>query len=396
MSSLDHRISELTKLINFLKGSDNYLFYRELNSAQDPEMIEQGRKILMFGSNSYLGLTNHPRVKEAAIKAIEKYGTGVSGSRLLNGNLGMHRELEERLSSYLGKEDTAVFSTGFQANLGAIPPLMDRASYLLMDKLSHASIIEGSSLCHAKKFKFEHNSVDSLNNLFAKIDRDATKLVVTEGIFSMDGDIAPLPDLVRSAKQNNSMVMVDDAHAIGVLGKNGSGTSSHFGVTDDVDLITGTFSKSLASLGGFVSANKDIIRLIKHTSRALVFSAGMQPASVASVMAALDIMEEQPDLIDQLWANTHYSIKCLRELGLDIGKAETPIIPIYIRDEGKTYFIARKLYEEGIFINPVVSPATSPDSALIRFSVMSAHTKDQIDFAISKIYDNAKLAGAVS
>ncbi len=395
MSSLERKINSISSQVDYLKGHDIYLFYRELDSAQDPEMLEHGRKILMFGSNSYLGLTTHPRVKAAAIKAIEKYGTGVSGSRLLNGNLSIHRELEERLSAYMGKEDTAVFSTGFQANLGALPPLIDRSGYLLMDKLSHASIIESAALSHAKKLKFEHNNVQSLEKLFNNIDGDALKIVVTEGIFSMDGDIAPLPDIVRVAKKHGAMIMVDDAHAVGVLGKNGCGTSSHFGLTDQVDLITGTFSKSLAALGGFVSGDKEVIKLIKHTSRALLFSAGLQPASVAAVMTALDIMEEQPELIGNLWENTHYSINKLKGMGMDVGQAETPIIPIYIRDDQKTYYIARKLYDDGIFVNPVVSPATSADSALIRFSVMSTHTKEQIDFALNKIFDRSREVGVI-
>lgn len=250
MSSLERKVNTIAGQVQYLKEKHIYLFYRELHSAQDTEMVENGRKILMFGSNSYLGLTNHPRVKAAAIHAIEKYGTGVSGSRLLNGNLGIHRELEERLSAYLGKEDTAVFSTGFQANLGALPPLLDRSSCLIMDKLSHASIIESATLSQAKKLKFEHNDVESLSKIFSRIDSDAFKIVVTEGIFSMDGDIAPLPEIVEVSRRNGAMVMVDDAHAIGVLGKNGSGSSSHFGITDKVDVITGTFSKSLAALGG--------------------------------------------------------------------------------------------------------------------------------------------------
>lgn len=395
MSSLERKVNTIAGQVQYLKEKHIYLFYRELHSAQDTEMVENGRKILMFGSNSYLGLTNHPRVKAAAIHAIEKYGTGVSGSRLLNGNLGIHRELEERLSAYLGKEDTAVFSTGFQANLGALPPLLDRSSCLIMDKLSHASIIESATLSQAKKLKFEHNDVESLSKIFSRIDSDAFKMVVTEGIFSMDGDIAPLPEIVEVSRRNGAMVMVDDAHAIGVLGKNGSGSSSHFGITDKVDVITGTFSKSLAALGGFVSGDRELINLIKHTARALLFSAGLQPASVAAVMESLDIIEEQPELIDHLWENTRYAIGQLKSMGLDVGKAETPIIPIYVRDDQKTYTIAKRLYEDGVFINPVVSPATSADSALIRFSVMSTHTKPQIDFALGKIYDHARLVNVI-
>lgn len=390
MDLLRQKIEHLGAQVDYLKDNDIYLFYRELDSAQDVEMTEHGRKILMFGSNSYLGLTNHPRVKAAAIKAIEKYGTGVSGSRLLNGNLGIHRELEERIAAYTGKEDSVVFSTGFQANLGAIPPIIDRNGCLFMDKLSHASIIESATLSHGKKYKFEHNNVQSLEKLLQHCSNQAIKLVVTEGIFSMDGDISNLPEIVEVAEKHNAMVMVDDAHAIGVLGKNGSGTSSYFNLTDRVHLITGTFSKSLAALGGFVAADRDIVNHIKHSSRALMFSAGLQPSSVAAVMEALDIIEEQPELIERLWENTHYSIKLFKDMGFDVGKAETPIIPLYIRDDYKTYIITKRLYEDGIFLNPVVSPATSADSSLIRFSIMSNHTRAQMDFAINKIYDHAK------
>jgi 8-amino-7-oxononanoate synthase len=387
---LKQKIDHLGAQVDYLKKNDIYLFYRELDSAQDVEMTEHGRKILMFGSNSYLGLTNHPRVKAAAIKAVEKYGTGVSGSRLLNGNLGIHRELEERLADYLGKEDSVVFSTGFQANLGAIPPIIDRNGCLFMDKLSHASIIESATLSLGKKYKFEHNNVESLEKLLRNCPGNAIKLIVTEGIFSMDGDISNLPPIVEAAEKHNALVMVDDAHAIGVIGKNGSGSSSYFNLTDRVHIITGTFSKSLAALGGFVAADKDIINLIKHSSRALMFSAGLQPSSVAAVLEALDIIEEQPELIEKLWENTHYSIKLIRDMGFDVGKAETPIIPLYIRDDYKTYMITRRLHDDGIFLNPVVSPATSADSSLIRFSIMSNHTKAQIDFALNRVYDHAK------
>lgn len=390
MNNLDLKINDLADQVSFLQSSNIYLYYRELDSAQDTEMMADGRKILMFGSNSYLGLTNHPKVKEAAIQAIRQYGTGVSGSRLLNGNLRIHRELEERLAAFVGKEDAVVVSTGFQANLAAIPPIIDRSGYLLMDKLSHASILESASLSFGRKSKFEHDDLISLEDKLRHCPPDTTKMVVTEGVFSMDGDIPDLPGLIALASRYGALVMVDDAHAIGVLGKNGCGSPSHFQVTDQVDLITGTFSKSLAALGGFVASNQDIIKLIKHTSRAQMFSAGLQPASVASVMAALDVMEEEPELIEQLWNNTRYAMELMKQAGFDNGMAETPIIPVYIRDDFKTYVLARRLYDDGIFVNPVVSPATSPENALIRFSIMATHTRAQIDEAVDKMYLHAK------
>lgn len=390
MNNLDIKISNLADQVSYLKSSNIYLYYRELNSAQDTEMLDHGRRILMFGSNSYLGLTNHPKVKAAAIKAIEQYGTGVSGSRLLNGNLHIHRQLEERLAEFVGKEDAVVLSTGFQANLAAIPPIIDRSGYLLLDKLSHASIIESARLSHGRVLKFEHDDAESLESKLKHCEPSAMKMVVSEGVFSMDGDIPDLPKLTELARKYQALVLVDDAHALGVLGKNGSGSASHFGITDQVDIITGTFSKTLASLGGFVAANKDIINLIKHTSKAQMFSAGLQPASVGAVMAALDILEEQPELIEQLWANTAYALKMLKEMGFDTGKAETPIIPIYIRDDFKTYILVKRLYDDGIFVNPVVSPATSADSSLIRFSLMATHTHAQIDEALHKLQSHAK------
>ena len=390
MNPLELKISNLADQVNFLKEREIYLYYRELDSAQDAEMVADGRKILMFGSNSYLGLSNHPLVKKAAIEAIEKYGTGVSGSRLLNGNLKIHRQLEERLAAFVGMEDAVVLSTGFQANLAAIPSLLDRTSWLLLDKLSHASILEGAALSPGTKVRFAHNDTYALEKKLALCDPAALKLVVTEGVFSMDGDIPDLPAIVESATKYNAKVMVDDAHATGVLGVNGRGSSSHFGMTSGVDMITSTFSKSLGALGGFVAANKEIIGIIKHTARAQMFSAGLQPASVATVLKALDILEEQPELIGQLWENTHYTMKKSAELGLDTGKSVTPIIPIYIRDDYKTYLLAKRLYDDGIFVNPVVSPATSPDSSLIRFSIMTTHKKAQIDFALERINHHLK------
>ncbi len=390
MNNLDLKINDLADQVSFLQSSNIYLYYREMDSAQDTEMMADGRKILMFGSNSYLGLTNHPKVKEAAIQAIRQYGTGVSGSRLLNGNLRIHRELEERLAAFVGKEDAVVVSTGFQANLAAIPPIIDRSGYLIMDKLSHASILESASLSFGRKSKFEHDDLNSLEDKLRHCPADATKMVVTEGVFSMDGDIPDLAGLTALASRYGALVMVDDAHAIGVLGANGCGSPSHFQVTDQVDLITGTFSKSLAALGGFVASSRDIVKLIKHTSRAQMFSAGLQPASVATVMAALDVMENEPELIVQLWDNTRYAMELMKQTGFDNGMAETPIIPVYIRDDFKTYVLARRLYDDGIFVNPVVSPATTPENALIRFSIMATHTRAQIDEAVDKMYLHAK------
>jgi 8-amino-7-oxononanoate synthase len=368
-----------------IKEKGLYPYFRSIESGQDTEVVINGKKVLMFGSNSYLGLTNHPKIKEAAKAAIEKYGTGCAGSRFLNGSLDIHLELENRLAEYVGKEAAVLFSTGFQVNLGVISCLLDRNDYLLLDEYDHASIIDGSRLSFSRTIKYAHNDMQDLRRKLSRLPEDAAKLIVSDGIFSMEGDLVNLPEMVNIANEFGANIMMDDAHSLGVIGFNGSGTASHFNLTEDVDLIMGTFSKSLASLGGFIAGNTETIEYIKHRARSLMFSASMPPSAVASVIAALDIIESEPERIDKLWANTEYAKKLLLEAGFDIGHSNSPIIPIYIRDNTKTFMITNILQQNGVFVNPVVSPAVPSDSSLIRFSLMATHTFEQIDSAISKL-----------
>jgi 8-amino-7-oxononanoate synthase len=367
-----------------------YPYFREIESDQDTVVTINGKKVLMFGSNSYLGLTNHPKIKEAAKKAIDKYGTGCAGSRFLNGTLDIHIKLEERLADLVGKDGALCYSTGFQVNLGVVSALTGRRDHILLDELDHASIIEGSRLSFSKVLKFAHNDMAALEAKLKRCSHESIKLIVVDGIFSMEGDIVKLPELVRLADKYDATIMVDDAHAIGVIGKNGSGTASHFNLTDNVDLIMGTFSKSLASLGGFIASDKDTINYIKHNSRSLIFSASMTPASAASVLAAIDIMVSEPERIKHLWEITDYALRGFKEMGFDTGKSETPIIPLFIRDDIKSLLLTQALLADGVFVNPVVSPAVPKEDCLIRYSLMATHTKEQVEISIEKITKAAK------
>lgn len=368
-----------------IKEQGLYPYFRSISSAQDTEVIIDGKEVLMFGSNSYLGLTNHPKIKEAAQKAIEKYGTGCAGSRFLNGTLDIHLELEQKLAAYVDKPAAVLFSTGFQVNLGVISCLLDRNDYLILDEYDHASIIDGSRLAFSRTIKYAHNDMNDLRAKLSRLPEDAAKLIVSDGIFSMEGDMVNLPEMVKIADEFGANIMMDDAHSLGVIGFNGAGTASHFNLTKDVDLIMGTFSKSLASLGGFIAADEDTIEFIKHRARSLMFSASMPPSAVASVIAALDIIESEPERIDKLWANTNYAKKLLLDAGFEIGHPESPILPIYIRDNAKTFIITNILQNNGVFVNPVVSPAVPSDASLIRFSLMATHTFEQIETAIDKL-----------
>lgn len=372
-----------------------YPFFRVIESDQDTTVTINGKKVLMFGSNSYMGLTNHPKIKEASIKAIEKYGSGCAGSRFLNGTLDIHIELERKLAEYVNKDAALVFSTGYQVNIGVIPTVTGRNDYILIDELDHASIIEATRLSFAKVLKFRHNDMHSLERLLKKCEPGKIKFIVVDGIYSMEGDIADLPGIVKLADKYEATVMIDDAHAIGVIGEHGSGTASHFGLTDKVDLIMGTFSKSLASLGGFIASDFDTINFMKHHSRSLIFSASITPASAAAVIAAIDIIKAEPERIVKLWEVTHYTIDNFKRMGFDIGRSETPIIPLYIRDNLKTLKLTRMLLDEGVFVNPVVSPAVSKDSTLIRFSLMATHTKAQVDIALDKFDKLGKKLGII-
>lgn len=373
-----------------------YPYFRVIESDQDTEVIINGKKVLMFGSNSYLGLTNHPKIKEAAKHAIDKYGTGCAGSRFLNGTLDIHIELEHRLARLVHKEAAICYSTGFQVNLGVVSALTGRGDYLLLDELDHASIIEGSRLSFSKILKFEHNNMNALEAKLRLCEPDKIKLIVVDGIFSMEGDIVNLPEIVRLAEKYNASVMVDDAHSIGVLGKNGSGTAAHFGLSDKVDLTMGTFSKSLASLGGFIAADNEIINYLKHNSRSLIFSASMTPSSAATVLAALDIMESEPERISHLWSLTGYAQKAFTDLGFDTGKSASPIIPLFIRNDVTALQMTKLLLDEGVFINPVVSPGVPKEDSLIRFSLMATHTYEQLDIAIEKIAKVATKLGVLA
>jgi len=370
-----------------------YPYFREIQSEQDTEVTINGKKVLMFGSNSYLGLTNHPKVKEAAINAVKKYGTGCAGSRFLNGTLDIHTKLEERLAALVNKDGALCYSTGFQVNLGVVSVLAGRNDYLILDELDHASIIEGSRLSFSKVLKFEHNNMEALECKLKLCQKESVKLIVVDGIFSMEGDIINLPEVVKLAEKYDASIMVDDAHSLGVIGKNGSGTASHFGLTDKVDLIMGTFSKSFASLGGFIAADKEVINFIKHNSRTLIFSASMTPASAATVLATIDIMENEPERISHLWEMTKYALKGFKEAGFDTGKSETPIIPLFIRDDYKALHLTQVLLADGIFVNPVVSPAVAKEDCLIRYSLMATHTKEQVEISIEKITRAAKSMG---
>ncbi len=362
-----------------------YPYFRTISSAQDTEVIIEGRKILMFGSNSYLGLTNHPKVKEAARAAVEKYGSGCAGSRFLNGTLDIHLKLEETLARLVRKEAVLVYSTGFQVNLGVISALVGKGEYVLADKSNHASIVEGCRLAPGEFVRFPHRDMRGLAGRLKKLPRTTGKLVVVDGVFSMEGDIIQLPELCRLADEHRAMVMVDDAHGIGVLGNHGAGTASHFGLTDKVHLIMGTFSKSLASLGGFIAADAATIDYLKHNSRELIFSASMSPANAAAVLAAVEIMISEPERIQRLWRATERMKRGLTSLGFDLGATETPILPVYCRELVATFRFCKRLHEEGVFVNPVVSPGVAPGQELIRLSLMATHTDHQIDFALEKM-----------
>ncbi|MFY0685735.1 MAG: pyridoxal phosphate-dependent aminotransferase family protein [Cyclobacteriaceae bacterium] len=369
---------------------NRYPFFRMIESEQGTEVIVKGKKVLMFGSNSYLGLTTHPKIKEAAEAAVRKYGSSCAGSRFLNGTSNLHVELEERLADFFNKEAALLFSTGFQVNLGIIPTITTKKDIIILDRLNHASILEAAKLSSAPSVVYRHNDMRSLEQKLKHSQDADMRLIVVDGVFSMEGDIAKLPEIVALAKKYNAVVMSDCAHAVGVIGKNGAGTASHFGLDDDISIIGGTFSKSFASLGGFAAADKDTINYVKHNARSLIFSAAPTPASIAAATAALDIMESDDSLRLKLLDSTRYSIDRLNELGFDTGDTQTPIIPIYIRDNIKTYDLTMKLLERGVFVNPVVAPAVAPEDSLIRFSLMATHTRDQIDFAIDAIYEIAK------
>lgn len=367
-----------------VKAKGVYPYFREISSEQDTEVLMNGKKVLMLGSNSYLGLTNHPKIKEAAKAAIDKYGTGCAGSPFLNGTLDLHIKLENILAEFLGKDGVMLFSAGFQANSGVIPCVTGRNDYVIYDEMDHASIIEGKRLTFANTLKYKHNDMADLERVLQRCPIEAAKLVVTDGVFSMEGDVAKLPMMQQICDKYQASLMVDEAHGLGVFGREGRGVTDHFNLLDKTELIMGTFSKSLASVGGFIAADKETINWMRHNVRPYIFTASIPPSATASVIAALEIMRTEPERQEHLWKVANYALKSFREAGFEIGNTETPIIPLYVRDNEKTFMVTRMLLDEGVFVNPVISPAVPPEDTLIRLAWMATHTIDQVDFAVDK------------
>lgn len=362
-----------------------YPYFREIDGKQDTEVNMGGHKVLMFGSNAYTGLTSDPRVIAAGIKALEKYGSGCAGSRFLNGTLDLHVQLEKELAEFEGKDEALCFSTGFSVNSGVVSCLTGRDDYVICDDRDHASIVDGRRLSFSTCLKYKHNDMEDLEKQLKKCRPEAVKLIVVDGVFSMEGDLANLPEIIRLKHKYNATVMVDEAHGLGVFGKQGRGVCDHFGLRDEVDLIMGTFSKSLASIGGFIASDKYIINWLRHNARTYIFSASDTPAATACAMEALHIVQNEPERIEHLWDVTNYALKLFRENGFEIGATESPIIPLYVRDVDKTFLVTRRAFEEGVFINPVIPPACAPQDTLVRFALMATHTKEQVKTAVDKL-----------
>ena len=360
-----------------------YPYFREITSMQGTEVTDiDGHKILMFGSNAYTGLPSDPRIIAASHAALDKYGTGCAGSRFLNGTLDLHIKLEKEIAKYIGKEDVLGYSTGFSVNEGVLSVVVGRGDYIICDDRDHASIVDGRRLSFATQLHYKHNDMEDLERVLAKLPHEAIKLIVVDGVFSMEGDLAKLPQIVELKHKYNCSVMVDEAHGIGVFGREGRGVCDHFGLTDEVDLIMGTFSKSLASIGGFIASDFDTINWLRHTSRTYIFSASNSPAATAAALEALHILHKEPERIEHLWDVTNYALKRFREEGFEIGDTESPIIPLYVHDVDKTFLVTKLAYDAGVFINPVIPPACAPQDTLVRFALMATHTKDQVDQAI--------------
>ena len=370
---------------NLAREAGVYTYFREICSAQDPVVTHRDRDLIMLGSNNYLGLTTHPEVKDAAAMALAFYGTGCAGSRLLNGTLDLHVRLEERIAEFLGREAAVIFATGFQVNLGVLSCLLGRSDIAFLDSLDHACIIDGCRLSFGRSFKFRHNDMEDLEKKLENAPGDKGKLIVVDGVFSMEGDIADLPRIMELKKRFGTRVMVDDAHGLGVFGENGRGTAEHFGCEDGVDLLMGTFSKSLATVGGFIAGDASVLDYIKHNARSQIFSAAPPPASIAAAAKALELVEREPERRKQLWENTHYMKHELETLGFDTGQTASPVIPLVIGEDLNAFVMTKRLEEEGVFVNPVVSPAVPEGRAMIRTSYMATHTREHLDFALEAI-----------
>jgi len=366
-----------------------YPYFRAITGKQGTEVEMGGHKVLMFGSNAYTGLTGDERIIKKAKEALDKYGTGCAGSRFLNGTLDIHIQLEKEIAKFVGKDDCLCFSTGFSVNQGVIPALLGKDDFVICDDRDHASIVDGRRLAFAKQLHYKHNDMDDLERVLQKLPQEAVKLIVVDGVFSMEGDLAKLPEIIELKKKYNCSVMVDEAHGIGVFGHQGRGVCDHFGLTKDVDLIMGTFSKSLASIGGFIAADFDTINWLRHTCRTYIFSASNTPAATAAAMEALHILQQEPERIEKLWKVTRYALKRFREEGFEIGDTESPIIPLYVRDTDKTFLVTALAFNAGVFINPVIPPACAPQDTLVRYALMATHTEEQVErsvVALKKIF----------
>ena len=373
-----------------------YPYFKVVQSQQGPEAIVDGQKMLMLGSNNYLGLTDHPKVKEAAIKAVQIFGTGCTGSRYLNGTLSLHEEAEARLAKFMQRDGVLLFSTGYQTNLGTISALVGKGEYVITDRQDHASIVDGCRLSFGKTLKFRHNESEDLERVLRHVGCEAGKMVVVDGVFSMEGSIVKLPEIVQLCKAYDAVLVVDDAHSVGVLGENGRGTAEHFDLEHSVDIVMGTFSKSFASMGGFIATDLQTIDFIKHHSRPLIFSASMAPATVATVIAALDIIEQEPERRERLWHNAEHWRTGLQELGFNTGHSETPIVPVILGEYMLTFQFWQALSRKGIFTNPAVPPAVPPDSSLLRTSVIATHTAEQLDRALEAFWQVGRALHVIS
>ena len=366
-----------------------YPYFRAITGKQGTEVEMGGHKVLMFGSNAYTGLTGDQRIIDKAKAALDKYGTGCAGSRFLNGTLDLHVQLEKEIATFIGKDDCLCMSTGFSVNQGVIPALLGKDDFVICDDRDHASIVDGRRLAFAKQLHYKHNDMEDLERVLARLPEEAIKLIVVDGVFSMEGDLAKLPEIIALKKKYNCSVMVDEAHGIGVFGRQGRGVCDHFGLTDDVDLIMGTFSKSLASIGGFIASDSDTINYLRHTCRTYIFSASNTPAATAAAMEALHIIQNEPERIERLWTVTRYALKRFREEGFEIGDTESPIIPLYVRDVEKTFLVTALAFNAGVFINPVIPPACAPQDTLVRYALMATHTEEQVErsvIALKKIF----------
>lgn len=388
MGQLQERYKNYREPQKFMEAGV-YPYFRAITNKQGTEVEMEGHNVLMFGSNAYTGLTGDPRIIEAAKQALDKYGSGCAGSRFLNGTLDLHVQLEKELAEFEGKDDCLCLSTGFSVNSGVIPAVVGRGDYIICDDRDHASIVDGRRLSFARQLHYKHNDMQDLESILKTLPHEAVKLIVVDGVFSMEGDLCKLPEIVELKHKYNCSIMVDEAHGLGVFGKDGRGVCDYFGLTNEVDLIMGTFSKSLASIGGFIASDYDTINYLRHTCRTYIFSASNTPAATAAALEALHILQQEPKRIEALWKVTNYALKRFREEGFEIGDTESPIIPLYVHDVDKTFLVTKLAFDAGVFINPVIPPACAPQDTLVRFALMATHTEEQVErgvAALSKIF----------